>query len=67
MVRGIRERCRALKQFPGSGEDCPQAAPGMRRSLHRGYGIYYRIESNSEIWIVRVLHPSIEFERQDFS
>ncbi len=67
MVRGIRLSCRDLKLNPESGERCEQAAPDIRRCLHRGYGIYYRIDAASKlIWIVRVLHPSIEFEKQDF-
>ncbi len=65
LIRELRARCTFLMHFPLLGVACDQVSPGLRRFTLRGYNIYYRV-LGSVVRIVRVLHPSLDTERQEF-
>lgn len=65
LIRELRARCTFLMHFPLLGVVCDYVSPNLRRFTFRGYNVYYRV-SDDNIRIVRVLHPSLDTERQEF-
>jgi len=61
----IIERCHLLAENPELGVRREDLAPSLRLFTHRGYGIYYR-NLDADVMIERVLHPSLDVQRQSF-
>lgn len=55
VIDDLRQRCRALADFPGMGRRCGELAPGLRCSPVRGYIIVYR-PTDDGVEIVRIVH-----------
>ena len=63
----ILNTCKLLKSHPEMGERKDELTAGLRRFSCRGYGIYYRIDSEQQVvWIGRLLHPALDVKRQAF-
>jgi toxin ParE1/3/4 len=65
-VDAVIERCHLLAANPEIGMRREDLAAELRLFTHRGYAIYYR-NLDTEVMIERVLHPSVDVERQSFN
>lgn len=66
-VEQIIANCETLQSYPKLGSRCDEISAGLRRTLYRTYGIYYRYhEQAGEVVIVRVLHHSRDLQTRLF-
>jgi toxin ParE1/3/4 len=54
-VTAINDRIDDLARFPLTGEGVPRFGVGVRRTLCRGYVIYYDV-ANDRVEVLRVIH-----------
>ena len=62
-IRQINEGFKLLAEAPEMGRDCSDIRPGYRKHPVGRHMIYYRIGSDGEIDIVRILHQRMDVER----
>jgi toxin ParE1/3/4 len=55
-VQQLRQRCRQVAEFPGIGRRRSDLRSGYRSVTEGDYVILYRLASESELEIVRVVH-----------
>jgi toxin ParE1/3/4 len=64
---GLLKTADLLEQNPELGYARDELAKGLRVFAYRGYGLYYRIDTQQQAVILeRVLHPAVDVRRQSF-
>ena len=61
-IEGLEVCFRALADKPSDGRDADELAPNLRRLRYQSHMIFY-IPDEDGVFIVRVLHKSMDFQR----
>ncbi len=61
-LSGLQDRFEALVKHPLQGRKAEELAPGLRRFEYQSHIVFYMPEGK-DIWIVRVLHQSMDLEK----
>jgi toxin ParE1/3/4 len=62
-IRQLNEGFLLLADAPETGRDCSDIRPGYRKYQVARHVIFYRITSDGDIEIVRILHERMDVER----
>lgn len=62
-IRQLNDGFNLLAETPEAGPDCSDIRPGYRKYQVARHVIFYRITSEGDIEIVRILHERMDVER----
>lgn len=65
-VRQIDQHFRRLAQYPEIGQPCDQVRPGLLKFPVGSHLLFYRIDPDSGIRIIRILHQSMDIPGKSF-
>ena len=61
-IKALDNAFAGIAQYPLKGKDCGDIQTGYRKLPHASHVIFYTIDKTGAVFIVRILHKSVDIE-----